>query len=197
MSILSDIEIIQLCAGNQMLEPFLMKSVRTVDDSNRKVISYGVSSYGYDARLSRDVKIFTNVNAGIIDPKRLDPGTLIDAVPRRDDNGDEYIILPPNSYMLGCTVETFNMPRDVLAICLGKSTYARAAVVVNCTPIEPGFIGQVVIEISNGSSLPVKIYLNEGVAQFLFFRGGMECATSYGDRNGKYQGQKGIQLPLV
>lgn len=200
MSILSDSEIIELCqTKSPMLSPFIPSAVRTVteDRISRKVISYGTSSYGYDCRLSEEIKIFSNLNAGIIDPKRLDPNTLIDGKINIDEDGSKYVILPPNSYLLGCTIETFHMPRDVIATCLAKSTYARSGIGINVTPIEPGFIGQVVIEISNMASLPVKIYIGEGIAQFLFFRGNRTCAVSYGDRQGKYQNQKSIQLPIV
>lgn len=197
MTILSDSEITELCQGETpMLFPFTPTSIRK-DGNGRKLLSYGVSSYGYDCRLTEKVKIFSNVNGGIIDPKKLDESTLVDAVVRTDEDGSKYAILPPNSYMLGCTVETFHMPRDVISICLGKSTMARSSALVNVTPIEPGFIGQVVIEIGNGCSLPIKIYLNEGIAQFLFFRGNKACDVSYGDRRGKYQNQTGITLPKV
>ena len=211
MTILSDGEITALCQGTQpMLAPFLPASIRaheataTKEDSEnvvyfrseakRNVLSYGLSSYGYDCRLAPKVKIFNNLNAGIIDPKNMAEDVLVDGKIHRDTDGSEYVILPPNSYMLGHTVETFHMPRDVLAICLGKSTMARASILINVTPIEPGFIGQVVIEISSLANLPVKIYINEGIAQFLFFRGS-PCKVSYDDRKGKYQHQTGITLP--
>ena len=182
-----------------MLTPFVSTSVRSINnhDVQQKVFSYGISSYGYDCRLSEEIKIFSNINGGVIDPKRLNPDTMVDGKINVDEDGSKYVILPPNSYLLGCTIETFYMPRDVLSICLGKSSYARAAIGINVTPIEPGFIGQVVIEISNMASLPVKIYIGEGIAQFLFFRGNRPCAVSYGDRQGKYQNQKSIQLPIV
>ena len=197
MTILCDREIINLCRSTSvtpMLTPFVDTPTRVVD--GRKVLSYGVTSYGYDARLSDQIKIFTNLNAGLIDPKNLDPKTLVDAEIHTDTDGSRYALLPPNSYMLGVTVETFHMPRDVLSICLGKSTMARASAIVNVTPIEPGFIGQVVIEISSASSLPVKVYVNEGIAQFIFLRGN-PCTTTYADKKGKYQFQAGITLPTV
>ncbi len=164
----------------------------------RKTISYGTTSYGYDVRLTDDVKIFTNVNAAEIDPKRFNQqGCLVDAQVQVDEDGARFIRIPPNSYMLGSTVETFVIPRDIMVVCLGKSTYARCGAIVNTTPIEPGFEGNVVIEISNSTPLPIRVYLDEGIAQFLFFRGDRPCGTSYADRGGKYQGQTGVTLPKV
>lgn len=192
--ILNDKEIVALCQESDMIHPFIPESVRVVD--GRKIISRGVSSYGYDVTLDEKAKIFTNQNASIIDPKKLDSGTLNDATIYTDADGSKYVILPPNSYMLGCTKEYFKIPRDVMIICLGKSTYARAGCLCNTTPIEPGFEGNVVIELANATTLPMKIYLNEGIAQFLFFRGN-PCETSYADRSGKYMGQKDITLPRV
>lgn len=157
-----------------------------------KIISKGTTSYGYDVSLSGEFQIFTNVNGAFIDPKRPNPATLIDATVQTDEYGDRFVWLPPNSYLLGWTEEYFNIPRDVVAICVGKSTYARAGVQVNVTPIEPGFQGNVVIEIANSTSLPVKIYAHEGISQFLFLQGDEGCETSYADRQGKYQGQTGI-----
>ena len=151
---------------------------------------------GYDVTLAREIRIFTNANASIIDPKLFREDCLIEGKILNDGNG-EYTILPPNSYLLGHTVETFVIPRNVLILAVGKSTYARAGVIVNLTPIEPGFEGNVVIEISNSTPLPVKIYINEGIAQFLFFQSSEPCKTSYGDRKGKYQGQTGLTLPRV
>lgn len=178
-----------------MIEPYVAESIRTVD--GRNVLSYGVSSFGYDVRLAEEFKIFTNINSGVIDPKRLDPGCLVDAELRTDEFGDKYVLLPPNSYLLGRTVEWFRIPRDVTVICVGKSTYARAGAIVNVTPIEAGFCGNVVIEISNSTNLPLKIYAGEGACQFLFIQGNEPCRVSYADRNGKYQNQEGIQLPIV
>lgn len=186
-----------------MIEPFHSSSIRRVEQISdpyieRKIISKGLSSYGYDVSLSdKEVKIFTNINSTIINPKKLDERCLVDAVVHTDEEDAKYVILPPNSYMLGKTNEYFRMPRDVLAVCLGKSTYARACAIVNVTPIEPGFNGEVVIEISNGSSLPLMVFLNEGIGQFLFFRGTEPCRVSYADRGGKYQGQTGVTLPKV
>lgn len=174
-----------------MIEPFVRECVRTVDDN--KVISYGVSSFGYDVRLADEFKIFTNANGGIIDPKRMDvDAVMIDGIVRIDEWGDKYVILPPNSYLLGRTMEYFRIPRDIMVVCLGKSTYARSGGIVNVTPIEAEFEGNVVIEISNSTTLPMKVYVAEGIAQFLFLKGNEECMVSYKDRGGKYQGQVGI-----
>lgn len=167
-----------------------------VDD--RKIISMGLTSYGYDVCLNEDVKLFTNIHSVVIDPKRFDEQKcLVDAKIQTDEDGSKYVILPPHSYMLGVTVEYFRIPRDIMVVCLGKSTYARCGAIVNATPIEPGFEGNVVIEISNSTPSPMRVYLNEGIAQFLFYRGDRPCKTSYGDRGGKYQGQRGVTLPKV
>lgn len=163
-----------------------------------KIISRGLTSYGYDVSLAEDFKVFTNIHSGVIDPKRLDPKCLVDVRAQLDeDTGERYVLMPPNSYLLGRTVEYFRVPRDVMIICVGKSTYARSGAIVNTTPIEPGFEGNVVIEISNSTNLPARIYANEGISQFMFFRGDRPCDISYGDRGGKYQGQTGITLPKV
>jgi dCTP deaminase len=154
------------------------------------VISHGVSSYGYDARVGNNFKVFTNVWGAIVDPKNFDPNSFVDVV------GDSCLI-PPNSFALAETVETFEIPRDVLAICLGKSTYARCGIAVNVTPLEPEWRGKVTIEISNTTPLPARIYAGEGIAQFLFFRAADVCKVSYADKKGKYQDQKGIMLPFV
>ncbi|HHN63885.1 MAG TPA: dCTP deaminase, partial [Nitrospirae bacterium] len=167
-----------------MIEPFNENQVR------EGVISYGVSSYGYDMRVSEEFKIFTNVNATIVDPKSFDLQSLVDF------KGPECII-PPNSFALARSVEYFRIPRDVLVICLGKSTYARCGIVVNVTPLEPEWEGHVTIEISNTTPLPAKIYANEGIAQLIFLRAEEVCETSYRDKTGKYQAQKGITLPKI
>lgn len=201
MSILSDSQIKDLCMGPfaedtaPMIHPFIRTAVKQVDE--RKVLSFGVSSYGYDVRLDKTFKIFSNVNAAIIDPKKFDMKCLIDATLQYDTDGSSYVILPPNSYLLGHTIETFDIPRDVMVVCVGKSSYARAGVQVNVTPIEPGFKGTVVIEIANSTSLPVKIYAEEGISQFLFFRGTQPCDVSYADRDGKYQNQQGLVMSKV
>jgi dCTP deaminase len=162
----------------------------------RKVLSYGQSSYGYDVSLAADVKIFSNINAVTVDPKSFDERSLVDAVVKTDATGS-FIILPPNSYMLGRTVEHFNMPRDVTAIFLAKSTYARVGISVNATPAEAGWSGVLVLEVANQTTLPVKVYVNEGIAQALFFRGNQPCSTTYADRGGKYMNQAGITLAKV
>lgn len=155
-----------------------------------KILSFGTSSFGYDVRLADDFKIFTNVNSAIIDPLNMSDGCYV-------DHKGPFCIIPPNSYILGHTIEVFDLPRDVVALCVGKSTYARAGAIVNVTPIEPGFSGQVVIEISNSTPLPLKVYANQGIAQFLFFESDEECEVSYGDRGGKYQNQRGITTAIV
>lgn len=179
-----------------MIEPFNSGLIRRV--GGNAVISFGLTSYGYDVTLSDEFRVFTNINSVVIDPKRLNEACLVQVGVQTDpDTGEKYILMPPNSYLLGRTREYFRIPRDVLVVCLGKSTYARSGAIVNVTPIEPGFEGNVVIEISNSTSLPARIYANEGISQFLFFRGDHPCEVSYGDRNGKYQGQTGITLPKV
>jgi len=154
------------------------------------VVSYGLSSYGYDIRVSDEFKIFTNINAQVVDPKDFDENNVVDY------KGDVCIV-PPNSFALARTIEYFKMPPNVLAICLGKSTYARCGIIVNVTPFEPGFEGHITIEISNTTPLPAKIYANEGIAQVLFFEGDEPCETTYATRRGKYQNQKGITLPKI
>lgn len=193
--ILNDVEIIKLIDDGCVVEG-VPHQVRHVD--GRKVISYGVSSYGYDVRLSDvEVKLFANtMDQGIIDPKNFNVDNLV-TLKQHDDGNGKYVILPAGGSALGSTIEYFKVPDDVMIICVGKSTYARSSLVINCTPIEAGFQGTVVIEILNPSPLPVKMYLNEGIAQFLFFRGAEPSMTSYADRAGKYQGQTGIQLPIV
>lgn len=174
----------QLRNWKPMIYPFVNSNIR-VAESGKKIVSYGVSCYGYDVRLANKFKIFTNVNASVIDPLGNNDSCYVDM------EGD-YCIIPPNSYMLGHTIETFCIPDDILVACVGKSTYARLAAIVNVTPIEPGFEGQVVIEIANSTNLPLKVYANQGIAQFLFFEGNERCTVSYRDKGGKYQGQTGI-----
>jgi len=169
-----------------MIEPFEPQQVKQV--AGAPVISFGTSSYGYDIRCSREFKIFTNVFSAVVDPKQFDPKSFVDHV------GDVCII-PPNSFALARTVEYFRIPRSVLTICLGKSTYARCGIIVNVTPLEPEWEGHVTLEFSNTTPLPAKIYANEGVAQVLFFESDEVCETSYKDRLGKYQGQTGVTLP--
>lgn len=167
-----------------MIAPFHESQVR------EGVISSGVSSYGYDMRISDEFKIFTNINSTVIDPKNFDPRSFVDF------KGDVCIV-PPNSFALGRSVEYFRIPRDVLVICLGKSTYARCGIVVNVTPLEPEWEGHVTIEISNTTPLPAKIYANEGIAQLIFLAGAEACEVSYKDKSGKYQAQRGITLPRM
>jgi dCTP deaminase len=167
-----------------MIEPFTEKLQRN------GVISYGLSSYGYDARVSREFKIFTNVDSAVVDPKDFNQKSFVDR------EGDVCII-PPNSFALARTVEYFRIPRDVLVICLGKSTYARCGIIVNVTPLEPEWEGHVTLEFSNTTPLPAKIYANEGACQFIFLKADKVCDISYGDRAGKYQGQNGVTLPRL
>ena len=169
-----------------MIEPFEADQIRYSD--NERVISYGTSSYGYDIRCSNEFKIFTNINSAIVDPKNFDANSFVDF------QGDVCII-PPNSFALARTIEYFRIPRNVLTVCLGKSTYARCGIIVNVTPFEPEWEGHVTLEFSNTTPLPAKIYANEGVAQVLFFESDEECEVSYKDRGGKYQGQQGVTLP--
>jgi dCTP deaminase len=185
MAIKSDTWIRRM-AGQGMIEPFEAGQVRAAN--GEKIVSYGTSSYGYDVRCAREFKIFTNINSTIIDPKHFDPKSFVDF------DGDVCII-PPNSFALARTVEYFRIPRNVMVVCLGKSTYARCGIIVNVTPLEPEWEGHVTLEFSNTTPLPARIYANEGVAQFLFFESDEVCETSYKDRGGKYQGQKGVTLP--
>jgi len=184
MSIKSDKWIRNMATEFNMIEPFCEKQVR------EGIISYGVSSYGYDIRVSDEFMIFTNVNNTIVDPKNFDKKNVVEIK-------DKECIIPPNSFALARTVEYFKMPRDVLAICVGKSTYARCGIIINVTPIEPEWEGHITIEISNTTTLPAKIYANEGIAQLLFLGGDELCETSYGDKGGKYLKQKGITLPRI
>jgi dCTP deaminase len=188
VSIKSDRWIRRMAREHRMIEPFAPEQVREAD--GRRIVSYGTSSYGYDLRCSSDFKIFTNINSTIVDPKAFDEKSFVDF------SGDVCII-PPNSFALARTVEYFRIPRDVLVLCLGKSTYARCGIIVNVTPLEPEWEGQVTLEFSNTTPLPAKIYANEGVAQVLFFQSDEVCETSYRDRGGKYQGQRGVTLPKI
>jgi dCTP deaminase len=188
MSIKSDHWIRRMSEKADMISPFEPNQVRDV--AGRRVISYGTSSYGYDVRCSREFKVFTNINSAIVDPKNFDKASFVDVV------GD-FCIIPPNSFALAVTVEYFKIPRNVLTVCLGKSTYARCGIIVNVTPLEPEWEGHVTLEFSNTTTLPAKIYANEGVAQMLFYESDQVCETSYKDRQGKYQGQRGITLPIV
>lgn len=170
-----------------MIEPFCEKQV------GQNIVSYGLSSYGYDIRVGSEFMIFTNIGATLVDPKSFDERNVVEV----DASEKGYCLVPPNSFALARTIEYFRMPRNVLAICLGKSTYARCGIIVNVTPFEPEFEGHITIEISNTTPLPAKIYANEGIAQVLFLEGDSPCEISYKDKKGKYQGQKGITLPKV
>ncbi len=175
-----------MAAEHGMIEPFEPGQVRANGDG--RLISYGTSSYGYDIRCANEFKIFTNINTTIVDPKNFDPQSFVDVAA-------SVCIIPPNSFALARTVEYFRIPRNVLTICLGKSTYARCGIIVNVTPLEPEWEGHVTLEFSNTTPLPAKIYANEGVAQVIFIESDDPCETSYRDRRGKYQGQRGVTLP--
>ena len=173
-----------MARDHKMIEPFVDTQVRG------SAISYGVSSYGYDIRVADEFKIFTNINNTVIDPKNFDPRSFVDVK-------TDVCIVPPNSFALARTIEYFRIPRDVLTVCLGKSTYARCGIIVNVTPLEPGWEGHVTLEFSNTTPLPAKVYANEGACQFLFLQGNEPCETSYADRAGKYMGQRGVTLPRL
>ena len=184
MPVLSDKWITKMALEKKMIRPFIPKQKRG------KKISYGLSSFGYDARVSSDFKIFTNVNSGIIDPKNFKKNSFI-------SKKTNECIIPPNSFVLASTVEYFKIPNDILVICLGKSTYARCGIIVNVTPLEPGWEGHVTLEFSNTTPIPAKIYANEGAAQFIFLKGNEEPSITYEKRNGKYMKQTGVTLPKV
>jgi dCTP deaminase len=186
MTIKADKWIAKMAKEQGMIEPFEAKQIKKEGD--KKVISYGVSSYGYDVRCAKEFKIFTNINSATVDPKAFSDDSFVNVE-------SDVCIIPPNSFALARTVEYFRIPRDVLTICLGKSTYARCGIIVNVTPLEPEWEGHVTLEFSNTTNLPAKIYANEGVAQMLFFQSDEVCDTSYADRAGKYQGQTGVTLP--
>lgn len=186
MSIKSDNWIRRQAEATRMIEPFEPGQVRS--NASGRIVSYGTSSYGYDVRCASEFKIFTNINSTIVDPKNFDDKSFVDF------HGD-ICIIPPNSFALARTVEYFRIPRSVLTICLGKSTYARCGIIVNVTPLEPEWEGHVTLEFSNTTPLPAKIYAGEGCAQMLFFESDEVCSTSYKDRGGKYQGQQGVTLP--
>ena len=184
MAVKSDKWIRQMATEHGMIEPFSEKQVRD------KVISYGLSSYGYDVRIAHEFKIFTNINHMVVDPKDFDPRSFV-------DYEGEQCIIPPNSFALAETIERFRMPRNVLGICVGKSTYARCGIITNVTPFEPEWEGLVTLEVSNTTPLPAKIYAGEGIAQVLFFESDEECEISYADKKGKYQAQQGLTLPKL
>ena len=184
MAIKADKWIRRMSLEHKMIEPFVDGQIRA------DVVSYGLSSYGYDIRVADEFKVFTNVYNSLIDPKNFDPRSFVDI------KGD-HCIVPPNSFALARTIEYFRIPRDVLTVCLGKSTYARCGIIVNVTPFEPEWEGYVTIEISNTTPLPAKIYANEGIAQVLFFQSDEPCERSYADKKGKYQAQHGVTLPRI
>ena len=184
MSVQSDKWIKKMAQDEAMISPFESKQVRGGK------ISYGLSSYGYDARVSNEFKIFTNVNSEIVDPKNFKQTNFV-------SKKSSECIIPPNSFVLASTIEYFKIPKDVLVICLGKSTYARCGIIVNVTPLEPGWEGNVTLKFSNTTPLPAKIYANEGVSQFIFLKGNELPEITYADRNGKYMGQTGVTLPKV
>ena len=182
MPIKSDRWIRRMCEEHQMIEPFESGQVRG------DKISYGISSFGYDIRVAPEFKVFTNIHSATVDPKNFDEDSFVHVE-------SDVCVIPPNSFALASTVEYFRIPRNVLTVCLGKSTYARCGIIVNVTPLEPEWEGHVTLEFSNTTTLPAKIYAEEGVAQMLFFESDEQCETSYADRGGKYQGQRGVTLP--
>lgn len=184
MGLKSDSWIRRMALEQKMIEPFEEGQVRN------GVISYGTSSYGYDIRVANEYKIFTNIYSAIVDPKNFDPRSMVDF-------SGEVCVIPPNSFALARTVEYFRIPKNVLTVCLGKSTYARCGIIVNVTPFEPEWEGFVTLEISNTTPLPAKIYSNEGIAQVLFFEGDEQCEVTYAQKKGKYQYQKSIELPKL
>ena len=184
MTVLSDRWIKKMAKEKDMIKPFIEKQ------ESKNYISYGLSSFGYDARVSNEFKIFTDVDSALVDPKNFKNNSFVS----RTSN---ECIIPPNSFVLASTVEYFKIPKDILVICLGKSTYARCGIIVNVTPLEPGWEGHVTLEFSNTTPLPAKIYANEGVAQFIFLKGNEIPEVTYADRKGKYMGQKGVTLPKV
>ena len=188
MSIRPDVWIKEMATRHGMIEPFVETQIRRQE--GRPIVSYGLSSFGYDIRVSRHFRIFTNVYGSVVDPKAFDARGLVEIE-------SDVCLIPPNSFALALSVETFRIPKNVLTICVGKSTYARCGIIVNVTPFEPGWEGQAVLEISNTTPLPAKIYANEGIAQVLFFHAEETCTTSYADRKGKYQKQQEIVLPKL
>jgi len=184
MTIKSDRWIKRMALEHRMIEPFIERQVR------QDVVSYGLSSYGYDIRVADEFKVFTNINSTVIDPKHFDPRSFVDLKA-------DTCIVPPNSFALARTVEYFRIPRDVLTLCLGKSTYARCGIIVNVTPFEPEWEGTATLEISNTTPLPARIYANEGIAQVIFFQSDEACETSYADKKGKYQAQLEVTLPRI
>jgi dCTP deaminase len=189
MSVCSDQWIRRMAVERGMIEPFVDGQIKS-NDSGGRVISYGLSSYGYDLRVSNEFKVFTNVFSSVVDPKAFDDRSFVDME-------TDVCVVPPNSFALARSVEYFRIPREVLTICVGKSTYARCGIIVNVTPFEPEWEGHVTLEISNTTPLPARIYANEGLAQVVFFQAEQICETSYADRAGKYMGQRGITIPRM
>ena len=189
MSIKSDKWIKKMSINEDMINPFSENQVR-LDESGNKLISYGVSSYGYDVRCSNEFKVFTNIHSAIVDPKSFDEKSFVNIE-------SDVCVIPPNSFALARTIEYFKIPRNVLTVCLGKSTYARCGIIVNVTPLEPGWEGHVTLEFSNTTPLPAKIYANEGAAQFVFIKGNEKPEVTYAKRKGKYMKQKGVTLPKI
>lgn len=190
MTLKSDTWIREQALEEKMIEPFVDGQIRMTDDGKEKIISYGLSSYGYDLRVSDEFKVFTNINNSIVDPKNFRQDSFVDIKTQR-------CVVPPNSFALARSVEYFKIPRNILTVCLGKSTYARCGIIVNVTPFEPEWEGHVTLEISNTTPLPCVIYANEGIAQVLFFEAAQVCETSYKDRKGKYMNQTGITIPCL
>lgn len=188
MSIKADKWIRRMAEQHAMISPFEPQQLRR--DSTGKIISHGTSSYGYDIRCSNEFKIFTNINSAIVDPKNFSEHSFVDLTA-------DVCIIPPNSFALARSIEYFRIPRNILVLCVGKSTYARCGIIVNVTPLEPEWEGHITLEFSNTTPLPAKIYANEGVAQLLFLESDEMCDTSYKDRQGKYQGQQGVTLPIA
>jgi dCTP deaminase len=186
MSLKPDTWIRKMAQDHKMIEPFVDKQTKT--NEGKQIISYGLSSYGYDVRSADEFKVFTNINSAIVDPKNFDPTSFVDVK-------TDVCVIPPNSFVLARTIEYFRIPRNTLVICLGKSTYARCGIIVNVTPLEPEWEGHITLEFSNTTNLPAKIYADEGVAQLIFFESNEPCEISYKDRNGKYQKQTGVTLP--
>ena len=189
MSVLSDHQISKLAKTQNMISPYVENNIKKNIEGD-KIISYGTSSYGYDARVSDDFKIFTNVDSAIVDPKDFSNDSFVS---RKSD----ICIIPPNSFVLASTIEYFKIPKDVLVICVGKSTYARCGIIVNVTPLEPEWEGHVTLEFSNTTPLPAKVYAGEGACQFIFMKADQDCLTSYKDRSGKYMKQTGVTLPKI
>ena len=190
MSIKSDNWIKKMSLEKDMISPFESSQVKFNSESNEKLISYGLSSYGYDVRCANEFKVFTNIHSATVDPKKFDSSSFIDVI-------QNECVIPPNSFALARTIEYFKIPENVMVICLGKSTYARCGIIVNVTPLEPGWEGHVTLEFSNTTPLPAKIYANEGVAQFIFIKGNEKPNVTYASRKGKYMKQKGVTLPKV